>query len=146
MTRSEVKDFLKAGVDMLTPAHEFGRGRLTEFNSKRNWTYPVIWQRTLGIEGDILAIGAPTDLWDIELYIGLKDKPDSIADQYEELIDKCDETAQRLTYAYRQVVNGYKMVMISNFTRTPFIKINSDCVTGVILSFKIQAPDKTAIC
>lgn len=146
MKRVEIRDFLKAGVDLLTPSHEFGRGRLSEFNSKRNWKYPVVWWKTAGLESNQLSTGAPTDRWDIQLYIGLLDKDGSAADQYEALRDTCDETAQRLNYAYRQVVSGYKLVTIESFKRDPFTKINSDCVTGVILSFTLIAPDKTNVC
>ena len=88
----------------------------------------------------------PLDTWSIILHIGDLDKVDSIPTQYEEIIDRMDETAQKLQFKYNAIVSGYKNVAIANVSRTPFIKEHADCVSGVILTFDIIAPDKTNNC
>jgi len=148
MKRAEVRTFLETGVNALTPAVEFGSGLITDFNSIRNHQYPAVWQNIKPVTVDIGDSGtsAPLDSWEIELTIGQKDAPDSVSEKYEDIIDHCDEIAQKLTYKYRNIVSGYKLVTLTDFSRTPFVKKFADCITGVRLSFTIVAQDKTNVC
>lgn len=146
MKRSEIRDFLKAGVNALTPPPEFGSGRLSEFASLRSHTYPSVWQNIKPVNVQIENI-APLDNWEIELTIAQLDKPDSTADQYEQIIDESDYIAQKLIYQYRNVTTGYKKLTISEVTRTPFVKkLSPDCISGVVLAFTIVATDTTNVC
>ena len=147
MKRSEIRDFLEAGVNALTPVVEFGSGRISEFASIRNHQYPSVWQVVKPVNSAIANNGSPLDVWDIELLIAQKDTPDSTAEQYEPIIDDADYIAQKLIYQYRNVTEGYKKIQISDITRTPFVKRNSpDCISGVSLTFKITANDRTNVC
>lgn len=146
MTRTEVRTFLKAGVDSLAPSTEFGSGLITDFNSERSHTYPSVWQNIKPVSPDLANNGAPLDTWDIELIIAQKDAMDSAPEQYESIIDASDLIAQKLTYLYRNVVDGYKQANLTTINRTPFVKKYADCLSGVTLTFKIVAPDKTNVC
>lgn len=147
MKRSEIRDFLEAGVFNLTPVVEFGSGRISEFASMRSHQYPSVWQVVKPVSVSLPNNGSPLDVWEIELLIAQLDKPDSNAEQYEHIIDDADYIAQKLMYQYRNVIEGYKLIQISDITRTPFVKRNTpDCATGVTLAFKITANDKTNVC
>lgn len=148
MKRSEVRDFLKAGVDELVPAIEFGSGRLSEFNPvASNGSFPRVWQLVTPMSSTQTQAGAPLNSWSIELLIAQKDEMGSSAEEYEHLIDDADEIAQKLVYQYRNIVNGYKGVYLDNITREPFVKKNGAAVmSGVQLSFTIFSQDKTNVC
>jgi len=147
MTRTEVREFIEAGVNALTPAVEFGSGLLTDFNSIRSHQYPSVWQAVKPVTPVIpFNSGAPTDRWDIELTIAQKDAMDSAPEQYEHIIDDCDLIAQKLVYKYRNIVSGYKLVTMESFKREPFVKKHADCLSGVTLTFTLVAPDTTNVC
>lgn len=147
MKRSEVRDFIKSGVNALTPAVNFGSGLVTFFNSNRTNEYPFVFNETASVTSDKdFQTAPPLDQWEVILHIAYLDSMDSIPDQYEELIDKADELAQKLIVKYNQIVSGYKDVTITSFSREPFIKKHADCVTGVILTFTLISPDKTNNC
>lgn len=148
MTRYEIRTFIKEGVQSLSPSLSFGSGLYTFFNSNRSWTYPVVFHETvaIGVVSSTIGVSAPTDDWDIVLWISQQGRADMIPEEYEPLIDQCDEIAQKLIYKYRNVISGYKLETITESTRTPFVKKNADCLAGVTLRFKINAPDKTDVC
>jgi hypothetical protein len=147
MTRREIREFIKTGVNDMLPSIEFGSGRLSEFASIRSHKYPSIWFLLGEVGGTNNPSGAPVDNWEIKLIIAQKDSADSKAEQYEEIIDACDEIAQKLIYKYNVTVEGYKLMRIENRNRVPFVKDNSpDCITGVELSFTIVTPDQTNVC
>lgn len=144
MTRSETKEFLKEGVDALNLY--FGRGRITEFNSDMAVQLPAVWQQTQPADTDVTTMQQVINNWNIVLHIAKKDKEDSTAEQYEDIIDECDEIAQKLIVQYNRIVDGYKLVLIQNFKREPFIKKHVQVMTGVILSFVLIDQDKTNYC
>lgn len=145
MTREEVKDFIESGVEQVDPQIGFDTGRITEFNSNMSIDYPFAWLESLSVEPDIVN-SVPFDNWSISLHICKLDKQDSKPEQYEGIINECDLIAQRLTKKYNDVVSGYKLVTLSGLSRDPFIKKHKDCLTGVILSFTLNAPDRTDLC
>lgn len=147
MKRSEIRAFVKSGVDALVPAVSFNSGLLTFFNSNRTNQYPYVFQETGSISTDInFQTGPPLDQWEIILHIAYLDSMDSIPDQYELLVDKADEIAQKLITKYNQIVSGYKNVTIEGIGREPFVHKHADCLSGVILTFTIVSPDKTNNC
>lgn len=149
MKRSEIRTFLKNGVNALTPVPEFGSGRLSEFASKLDHTYPAVWQVVRPVDVELLASGggSPLDNWDIELVVAQKDTMDSMPAQYEELIDAADFIAQKLIYQYRNATSGYKMLHIHSIKREPFVKKKTpDVCTGVMLTFTLTSNDKTNVC
>ena len=146
MTRAEVRQFIEAGVNALTPSVEFGSGLITDFNSMRSHQYPSVWMNVTPVTPVIAYNVAPTDQWDIELIIAQKDAVDSSPEQYEHIIDDCDLIAQKLVYKYRNVISGYKMVTMEGFRRVPFVKKHADCISGVTLTFTLVAQDTTNVC
>lgn len=143
MKRSSVRAFVKTGVDSITPTLEFGAGLVTDFNSIRSHDYPATWLVQEKVDSEELSKSAPQDAWPIKLIIGQKDSPDSKPGFYEDIVDTCDEIAQKLTYKYRAVVSGYKLITMTGISRQKFIKKYADCITGVELSFTINAPDQS---
>jgi hypothetical protein len=146
MKRSEVQQFIESGVEDLNSGIGFGTGRITEFNKERSNEYPFAWLESLSVSPEITESGLTIDSWDINLHICKLDKLDSSADQYEAIINDCDEVAQKLMHRYNNVVEGFGLVTISGYSRTPFIKQHADVLTGIILSFTLTAPDKTNLC
>lgn len=149
MTRKEVSEFIESGVKLLKPKTQYGRGRLSQWNSSRKHVYPKVWQVTsgdTGVDSEFSPALTPIDSWPIELRVAFKDSQDSVEDQYEDLVDDADRLAQRLVYALNQVVQSTPTAVITNISRTPFIKKNADDITGVILTFTIQAADLTSNC
>lgn len=147
MTRDSVRAFLKAGVDALDPVLEFGSGLLTDFNAKPDKTLPQVWQELRPVGGTNPPNLVPIDSWDIRLHIAIGHMQLDVApDVYEPTIDKCDLVAQKLMVQYNQIVSGYKLVTLTNRTRTPFTKKHVHVMSGVILSFTINAPDTTELC
>lgn len=149
MTRTELRAFLKAGVDALNPATEFGYGQLTDFNSKRDNQYPIVWWVTReGTSTEIIpSRNTPIDSWPVRLIIGYKDKMDAVPVQFEDLVDTADLIGQKLAFRYNQIVTGYKLITINGITRTPFIKKNNpDVVTGIELSFTINSVSTVTDC
>jgi hypothetical protein len=146
MKRTEVKEFIQSGIDELGIAIDFGTGRISEFNSDRSRTYPCIWMEPLETKVNISASGLPYDDWSVVLHIAKKDAADSKPEDYEALVDSCDEIAQQLAKKYNDIVSGYKTATLSGISRKPFIKKNADELSGVILSFSLKAPDSTNWC
>lgn len=147
MTRSEVRDFIESGVNELIPTPEFGSGRVSEWNSKLNKSFPSVWLESLSTDTALTAtLNTPFDSWNVSLHIGKLDKPDSTADQYETIVDECDLMAQKLITLYNQLITGYSLLTIENIGREPFIKRHADCITGVLLTFNLVAADTTDTC
>ena len=145
MKRREIRSFLQKGVNEITPSVEFGSGLITDFNSIRNHSYPSVWQSIAPISVN-LGNSAPLDRWEIKLTIAQKDFMGSPPKTYEDIIDTCDEIAQRLTYLYRNVVEGYKKITMEDFRREPFVHQYADCLSGVDLTFTLISPDQTNVC
>ena len=157
MTRKQVREFLKAGADALTM--HFDAGRLTEFNKIADKGFPFTWVFELKAATEFGGSGAtPIDDWSINIRISKADTPDSIQDQYEEIIDDCDLFAQKLVGQYNLILSGsasvstdnqdlYKLITLSGINRDPFHKQHANPPTsGVDLSFNLNAPDKTDVC
>jgi len=137
MRREEIRAFIKAGVDALSPSIKFNSGRITEFNSQRSNEYPYTWLESLSITGVT---------WNIIIHVAKKDKPDSIADQYEKIVDECDYIAQQLLSQYKIQLTGYNQLELLNDGREPFIHKHADDTSGVILSFEINDYSPTNVC
>ena len=146
MNRRELRTFIKTGANLMEPSIEFGSGLVDDFNSFRSHAYPSVWMNIKSVTGSNPVASAPVDDWEIELIIAQKDALDSNPEDYEEIIDNCDEIAQKLMYNYNKIVSGYKLVTLSNRTREPFVKKYADCITGVTLSFTMNVPDQTNLC
>lgn len=147
MTRKEIRTFLKAGVDALDPVLEFGSGLITDFNAKPDKTLPQVWQELQPVKGDNDVRQAPIDDWSVRLHIAIgHNQQDVSADNYEDFIDTCDLVAQRLMKQYNSIVSGYKLVTLTDRTRTPFAKKYAHVMSGVVLQFTINSPDKTDLC
>lgn len=144
MKRSELKTFIKAGVDSLNLW--FGRGQITDFNSNQGISLPAVWQETQPANSDITSIQGVTNNWDVVLHIVKKDALDSSPDTYEDLIDECDEIAQKLVVQYNQIVSGSNLIQLTSFKRDPIIKQHAICLTGIKLSFTMIDPDNTNYC
>lgn len=148
MTRKEVRDFLEEGVNELTPALDFGSGRVSDFDpvSAKSGGFPRVWQVIAPVSSEQPA-QAPLDNWNIDLLIAGKDSMDSIPEQYELIIDDCDEIAQKLIYKYRNIVDGFKLVTMTGVNRDPFVKMYGAAVmSGVRVTFTLIAPDQTNVC
>lgn len=142
MQRSSLKAFIKSGVDSITPPLGFGSGLITDFNSERSHEYPTVWlalEKTASEEN----LYAPLDTWYVKLIIAQIDALDSKPDDYEALVDACDEVAQRLIYKYRVIVSGYKLITMVGVERERFVKRYADCLTGIELTFNIVSPDQS---
>lgn len=140
MLRQEIRAFIKAGVDALSPSMSFNSGRISEFASARSNDYPYVWSEPLSIQGNV---------WSVSLIIAGLDKMDSKAEQYEAIIDACDYIAQQLVMQYRILLSGYDKLAIDpeNPAREPFIKKNQpDCTSGVNLTFEITDFSPTDVC
>ena len=130
----------------MIPTLEFGSGLITDFNAIRSHEYPAVWMNIAPVSGSNAPYGAPLDVWEIELIIAQKDRMDSSPEEYEHIIDDCDEIAQKLMYNYNRLAAGYKMVSLSDRNREPFVKKYADCLSGVVLTFRMTIPDQTNIC
>lgn len=150
MTRTEVRTFIESGIEELTTLVGFDSGRITEFNSDRTREYPFAWLESISNVPDFFnsanGLQVPFDHWSIAIHIAKLDKQDSSTKQYEALIDDCDALAQQLQNKYNAVVSGSNLVTLEGIGRVPFIKKHADCLTGVIFSFTLSAPDTTNIC
>lgn len=148
MKRSEIRTFLQSGVEAINPVMPFGSGRLTEWNSNRSNEYPGVWWESdkaeVGVE--IINQTLPDDGWPIILYIAKLGKMDDVPKQYEQHVDDCDYIAQQLIKKYNAVVTDSDTITLTGISRVPWIKKNADGLTGVILSFTLNAPDKTNLC
>lgn len=146
MTRAEVRNFIESGINTLSPVVGFGSGRISEFNSTLNKSYPFAWLESLSNNPDIVVGVSTTDNWEVIIHIAKQDKVDSTAAQYEAIVDECDYIAQQLQKAYNEDVSGYNLVTLTGISRIPFIKKHTDPSTGVILSFTLSGPDTTNLC
>jgi hypothetical protein len=145
MKRSEVRQFIKEGVNAITPVLTFSEGLVTEFNADMNRILPTVHLLFEGNDTE-LTQSAPSDSWSIRLLIANLDKMDSTADIYEDIVDHCDEVAQKLIYKYRNVIENYNLVTMDAINRKKFVKKYATVLTGIELTFTIHAPDKTNVC
>ncbi len=146
MNRSEVRAFVKSGVDYLNQSIPFNSGRITEFNSEASKEMPYVWLESLSVSPTVNTYGAPQEDWTITLHVANLDKMDSSASEYEDIIDGCDLIAQELTKVYNDLLTNSKLVTLDSLNRDPFIKKHADCLTGVILSFTLQTWDTSSFC
>lgn len=144
MKRSELKTFIKAGVDALNLW--FGRGQISDFNSSQGISLPAVWQETQPADSEVTQMQSVINEWGVVLHIVKKDTLDSSPEQYEAIIDECDEIAQKLIVQYNQVVSGSNLIQLSTFKREPIIKQHVTVLTGVKLSFTMMDPDTTNYC
>lgn len=145
MKRSEVRNFIKAGVALLGDAYTFSDGRISDWNKEQK-EYPQIFLESLTVSTEINERGTPWNSWSIRLHIALKGQLDDVPTQYEGLIDKCDEVAQKLQYNYNQLVETDKLVTIEGMSREPFQFKHADITHGILFSFTLKAPDRTSFC
>lgn len=143
MKRSEIRVFVKSGVDTLSPKITFNSGRITEFNSNRSNEYPFVWLESLSASNPS---EAPQQEWNVVMHVAKKDKADSSPEQYEALIDDCDYIAQQLVIQYRNQLDGSNKLVIGDAGREPFIHKHADDTTGVILTFTITDYSPIPIC
>jgi len=155
MKREEVRAFLKAGADALKM--QFDSGRITEFNKLADKGEPFAWVESLRTETD-LNNSTLIDNWDVNIHVAKFDTSDSVQDQYEAIIDACDQLARQLIWQYNVKLYDstltsdtnqalYKLITMSGIGREPFIKKHANPpMTGVILSFTLNIPDKTNVC
>lgn len=147
MTRAEVRQFIEAGIDKLQRDIPFGFGRLTGFNSRLNKEMPYAWLESLNVSGDPPAHGGATiEAWAVALHIADQDKPDNLEEDSERLIDACDLLAQKLSQVYDKILEPSVWVVSSGARRTPFTKRHADCLSGVIFSFTLSAPQRRGFC
>jgi hypothetical protein len=156
MKREEVRAFLKAGADAIPT--DFDSGRVTEFNSKRNNAYPFSWVESLRTTTAFQISGSTLiDSWNVVIHIAMLDKADSNQEDYEPIIDACDQIARKLIWQYNRILyistntstanqTAYKLITLDGVSREPFIKKHADVLTGVILSFTLIVPDRTDVC
>jgi hypothetical protein len=145
MKRSEVRAFIKKGVNAITPVLTFSEGLITDFNADVNRGLPTVHHILESNDTD-LTESVPSDNWKIRLIIANLDKQDSAAEVYEDIVDHCDEVAQKLIYKYRNIIEGYKLVTMDGINRKKFVKKHAVCLTGIELTFNLHAPDKTNVC
>lgn len=138
MTRSEVKEFIQSGAELLQIP--FDTGRISEFNSNRSNTYPFVFLETVSAQ-TTLTNSLPTDTYAIKIHVLSKDWIDSSNQEYESLIDNADIVAQKLIKRYNDILSNYNLVTINSISRVPFIKKHADCLTGVLLSFNLLTQD-----
>lgn len=145
MKRSEVRQFIKDGVNAITPVLTFSEGLITDFNADVSRSLPTVHHILESNDTD-LTESAPSDSWKIRLLIANLDKLDSKPEVYEDIVDHCDEAAQKLIYKYRNIIEGYKLVTIDGINRKKFVKKHAIILTGIELTFNLNAPDKTNVC
>ena len=145
MTREQVRTYIEDGIKLLSTNLGFNSGRITEFNSERSNGYPFAWLESLSVSSDI-PNQTPIDTWSIVIHIAQKDAMDSKPDDYEAIVDVSDYIAQQLQKKYNAEVSGFKLITMEGMTREPFIKKHADCLTGVIFSFNLIAPDTANFC
>jgi len=150
VTRAEAREFLELGIISLFDV-TYGTGRISEWNSNRLRTYPMAWIESLRVTTELTPALLRMDTWRVRIHIADRDIADSIEEQYEAIIDDCDYYAQQLLKYYSDYIDetqvlSFKRITLSNITRDPFIKKNADCLTGVMLSFDMTAPDTSEVC
>lgn len=145
MKRSEVRTFIRDGVNSITPVLDYWEGDIQDFNAQRSNEYPGVLL-ILDEDTTTLTQSAPQDQFSIKLIIANIDRLDSNPEVYEAIVDSCHEIAHKLIYKYRNIIEGYKLVTLESIQRKRFVKLHADCLTGIELSFTINAPDKTDVC
>ncbi len=147
MKRSEIRVFVRDGVNAMLPVLDFSEGQITDWNAQRSNQYPGVLSVIETTDTDILDTNSsPYDTWPIKIIIANKDALDSAPEVYEDIIDQCDFIAQKLVYKYRAIIQGYKLTTIESIKREKFIKKYADCLTGIELTFDLKNQDQTNVC
>jgi hypothetical protein len=144
MNRSEVRAFIKAGVDALEKVAEFRNGMISDFNSEPGKPYPYVWMESLSRTETAAPMKLQT--WNIVLHIAFKDSMDSKPAQYEALKDQADDIASKLSDIYDRGLRRSYLVTMPSRSIEPFHKRHADVLTGVILSFDLNTPSNTVFC
>lgn len=164
MKREDIRQFLKDGANAVEIF--FDSGRITEFNSLPEKEYPFAWVESLSTSTDLVSQRLIDD-WSVVIHVAKLDKMDSLQNEYENIVDECDQIARKLIWQYNKILYSsdssvtatdtlsdnetlkrtvYSLLTISGVTREPFIKKHAECLTGVILSFTLNSPDNTDVC
>lgn len=147
MKRSEVRGFIRLGIEALSNAYAFNSGRVSEFNSNRSNTYPFLWLESLSTSTSINASTTnPFESWNVVIHVADLDKADSTPVEYEAIVDACDLIAQQLIRQYNINLMYSDLTVIEGITREPFIHKHADNTTGVILAFTLTDYNSTNLC
>lgn len=146
MKRSEVRALIESAVSATNSSYRFNSGRITEFNSERSNDYPFLWLNPLERTTEFNAFQMPVNNWKAIIRIANLDEMGSSPEQYEAIVDQCDEIAQKFIYNLNQVVSGFKLLTLDAVESVPYIHDHADNTTGVDLSFTLTIPDTTDVC
>lgn len=146
MTRKEVRTLIEDAVNDLSQSVGFGSGRITEFNKARSNTYPFAWLESISDSPDLTTQNLPISNWDCSIHVAKKDSQGSSPEEYEDIIDDCDEIAKKIAVKINLSISGYKLITLSAQNFEPFVKKHADILTGVIYSFTLNIPDTTNRC
>lgn len=146
MKRSEVRDFIETGINTLAEPVGFISGTYTDWNAQPDKEYPFCYLESLKTTSEFSPQLMPVDSWEVVIHVVKQDYMGSAPDEYETLVDECDEIAQKLQSYYNTVVIGYKLITLKSIAREPLIKQTADCVSGVRFSFTLVSPDTTQVC
>jgi hypothetical protein len=146
LNRSEVRAFIKAGVDALEKVAEFRNGMISDFNSDPNKPYPYVWMESLGRTETRNIPNSKQETWNVVLHVAFKDTMDSKPEVYEALKDKADAIAGQLCDIYDRGLKKSSLVTMPTRNIEPFHKRHADVLTGVILSFDLITPTSTFFC
>lgn len=147
MTRKETRALLKSALDALSVVILFNSGRITEFNSQRDNEYPFVWSDPLSRATEFrVPDNLPLDGWNVSLHFAKKDQAGSSPEEYESIVDDCDLLAKQFTNKLNSVIEGFKLITITNLSCDPFYHRHADDTSGVVLSFILNSPDQTNVC
>lgn len=146
MTRAQVSIFLYDGAKLLGNEFGFGIGRITEFNSNQQREMPYVWVEEIQDAPEFANGIIPFNNWQCTIHVAYLDKADSIETQYEQLVNDADLITRKLLKYYNDIVDGSKLVTLNGSGVRPFRKKHAQCLTGVILTFTLNMPDKTNLC
>lgn len=146
MTRNQFRTFIETGANAIEPDVFFDTGRITDFNSIQDISYPYVWLVSPGTSPELNTNLLLFDNWGAEIHIGKQDKQDASNTESEAIIDECDMIARKLIILLNQSIDSYATATITSIGIQPFTKKHSRCESGVILSFTVNAPDTSNLC
>lgn len=156
MSHRSVVQLLKDTAEMLEDRMQFGYGRTSDFNVKRDKQYPFIWLDPLNASPTYSVNSTENYIksWSVRMLFYQLDSEDSVPKEYQTILDEMDIYVDKyinlLNQVYLKANERARVIpdpiVITGITQDQFVKATADILTGWIVTFTLTVPDQFDYC
>lgn len=148
MSHNSVVALIKDTVSRLGEDIEFGHGRTTDFNIKGHKADTIVWLDPLNAQPTYTVNGASNyqKTWNVNLIFYQVDKPDSVPNEYNKILDTTDNLVDRFINDINFFINDSDFILLTGINQQSFVKVTAHILTGWIVTFNLVVADSFDYC